>query len=107
MTFGVSVGDRTAEGRDHFRRFFDASVPVPGPAVDRLAGIAAENSMHLVIGVVERDGGTLYCTVLFFSPEGYLGKPADANRSGRFIKCGDGSTCVFDTALGQIGAVSP
>jgi hypothetical protein len=24
----------------------------------------------LVIGVIERDGGTLYCTVLFFSPEG-------------------------------------
>jgi predicted amidohydrolase len=27
-----------------------------------------------VVGVVERDGGTLYCTALFFSPEGYLGK---------------------------------
>src|SRR5271166_1744948 len=67
ITFGTVVGDRTAEGREHFRRYWEASVDVPGPAVDELAGIAAENSLHLVIGVVERDGGTLYCTALFFS----------------------------------------
>ena len=57
IAFGTVVGDRTAEGRDQFRRYFDASVDVPGPAVDRLAAIAAENALHLVIGVVERDGG--------------------------------------------------
>jgi nitrilase len=109
MTFGVAVGHRSAEGRDHFRRYFDASVPVPGPAVDRLAGVAAENALHLVIGVVERDGGTLYCTVLFFSPEGYLGKhrklvPTAGERV--IWGAGDGSTLpVFDTPLGRIGAV--
>jgi nitrilase len=59
IAFGTVVGDRTSEGRDQFRRYFDASVDVPGPGVDRLAGIAAENSLHVVIGVVERDGGTL------------------------------------------------
>ena len=109
ITFGAVVGDRTAEGRDQFRRYFEASVDVPGPAVDRLAGIAAENSLHLVIGVVERDGGTLYCTALFFSPEGYLGKhrklmPTAAERI--VWGFGDGSTLpVFDTPLGRIGAV--
>ena len=70
ITFGTVLGDRTRGGREHFRRYFDASVDVPGPAVDRLAAIAAETAMHLVIGVVERDGRTLYCTVLFFSPAG-------------------------------------
>ncbi len=31
--------------------------------------------MYLVIGVIEREGGTLYCTVVFFAPDGsYLGK---------------------------------
>jgi nitrilase len=109
MTFGVSVGDRTAEGRDQFRRYFDASVAVPGPAVDRLAAIAADASLHVVIGVVERDGGTLYCTALFFSPDGYLGKhrklmPTAGERV--IWGFGDGSTMpVFDTALGRIGAV--
>jgi nitrilase len=109
ITFGVVVGDRSAEGRDHFRRYFDASVRVPGPAVDRLAEIAAENALYLVIGVVERDGGTLYCTALFFSPDGYLGKhrklmPTAAERL--IWGFGDGSTMpVFDTSLGRIGAV--
>ena len=109
IALGTVVGDRTAEGRDHFRRYFDASVDVPGPAVDRLAGIAAENSLYLVIGVVERDGGALYCSALFFSPEGYLGKhrklmPTAAERI--VWGFGDGSTLsVFDSPLGRIGAV--
>jgi len=109
ISFGTVVGHRTAEGRDHFRRYWDASVDVPGPAVDRLAEIAAENALHLVIGVVERDGGTLYCTALFFSPGGYLGKhrklmPTAAERL--VWGFGDGSTLpVFDTPLGRIGAV--
>lgn len=109
ITFGTVVGDRTPEGREHFRRYWEASVDVPGPAVDRLAGIAAENSLHLVVGVVERDGGTLYCTALFFSPEGYLGKhrklmPTAAERL--VWGFGDGSTLpVFDTPFGRLGAV--
>jgi nitrilase len=109
ITFGTVVGDRTPEGREHFQRYFEASVDVPGPAIDRLAGIAAENSLHAVIPVVERDGGTLYCTVLFFSPDGYLGKhrklmPTAAERM--VWGCGDGSTMpVFDTAVGRLGAV--
>jgi len=109
ITFGTVVGDRTGEGREHFRRYFDASVDVPGPVVDRLAEIAAETALHLVIGVVERDGGTLYCTALFFAPDGYLGKhrklmPTAAERI--VWGFGDGSTMpVFDTPLGRIGAV--
>jgi nitrilase len=109
ISFGTVVGDRTPEGRDHFRRYWDASVDVPGPAVDRLAEIAAENAFYLVIGVVERDGGTLYCTALFLSPDGYLGKhrklmPTAAERL--VWGFGDGSTLpVFDTPLGRIGAV--
>ena len=109
ITFGVVVGDRSAEGRDHFRRYFDASVDVPGPAVDRLAEIAAESALYMVIGVIERDGGTLYCTALFFAPDGYLGKHRKLMPTGaeRLIwGFGDGSTMpVFDTDLGRIGAV--
>ena len=62
------VGARTAEGRAWFRRYWDTSVDVPGPATECLGAIARENGVHLVIGVVERDGGTLYCTALFFAP---------------------------------------
>ena len=107
--FGSVVGNRTLEGRDLFRRYWDSSVDVPGTAVDRLAEIAADTSQHLVIGVIEREIGTLYCTVLFFSPEGCLGKhrklvPTAAERV--VWGFGDGSTLpVFDTQLGRLGAV--
>ncbi|HSO06475.1 MAG TPA: nitrilase-related carbon-nitrogen hydrolase [Pelomicrobium sp.] len=108
--FGARIGSRTSAGRDEFRRYFDSSVDVPGPAVDFLARVAKENAIHLVIGVIERDLGTLYCTVLFFAPDGaYLGKhrklmPTAAERL--VWGFGDGSTLpVFDTPHGRLGAV--
>ncbi len=109
ITFGSVVGDRTAEGRDHFRRYWESAVDVPGPDVDRLARLARATNLHLVVGVVERDGGTLYCTVLFLSPAGYLGKHRKLMPTGaeRLVwGFGDGSTLpVLDTPLGRLGAV--
>ena len=109
MTFGAVVGDRSPEGRDWYRRYWESSVDVPGNVVDELGAIAAEADTHLVIGVIERDGGTLYCTVLFFAPDGgYLGKHRKLvpTASERLVwGQGDGSTMpVFDTAIGKLGA---
>jgi nitrilase len=109
VTFGTVVGERSPEGRDHFRRYWESAVDVPGPDVDRLAGLARATGLHLVVGVVERDGGTLYCTVLVLSPTGYLGKHRKVMPTGaeRLIwGFGDGSTLpVFDTPLGRLGSV--
>ena len=110
LDFGAVVGSRTEEGRRDFQRYWESSVDVPGPAVDALARAARANHIYLVVGVVERDGGTLYCTVLFFAPDGrYLGKHRKVmpTASERLVwGFGDGSTMpVFDTELGRIGAV--
>src|SRR3954471_16515873 len=70
--FGVSVGVRTPEGRDEFRRLYESAVEVPGPATEFLGSVARDHGVHLVVGVVERDGGTLYCTALTFGPDGSL-----------------------------------
>lgn len=109
MSFGTVIGERTAEGRDHFRRYWDSSVDVPGPVVDELGSMCADLHIHMVIGVVEREGGTLYCTALFLSPDGYLGKHRKVmpTASERLVwGYGDGSTLpVFDTPLGRLGAV--
>jgi nitrilase len=82
---------------------------VPGQSVDKLGEIARANHLHLVIGVIEREGSTLYCTVLFFSPDGaLLGRhrklmPTAAERL--IWGCGDGSTMpVLDTPIGKLGA---
>ncbi len=110
LDFGVRVGSRTPEGRELFRRYWESAVDVPGPAVEELGAAAREANAHLVIGVIERDGGTLYCTVLFFDPAGALmGKhrklmPTAAERL--IWGQGDGSTMpVFDTPVGRLGAV--
>jgi nitrilase len=110
LDFGVTVGDRSPQGREEFRRYWESSVDVPGPAVDSLGRIARENRIYLVIGVIERERGTLYCTVLFFAPGGtFLGKHRKVMPTGaeRLIwGFGDGSTLpVFDTPLGKLGAV--
>ena len=110
LDFGARVGLRTQEGREDFRRYFESAVDVPGPSVDLLCELARANRVYLVIGVIERDGGTLYCTVLFFSPDGQLmGKHRKLMPTAmeRLIwGFGDGSTMpVFDTPLGRLGAV--
>jgi nitrilase len=110
LDFGAVIGSRTEEGREDFRRYWESSVDVPGPAVERLGQIAQENGIYLVIGVVERAGGTLYCTVLFLAPDGtFLGKHRKVmpTASERLVwGFGDGSTMpVFDTPLGKVGAV--
>jgi len=108
--FGARVGSRTPEGRKLFRRYFDGAVDVPGPATARLAEAARAHGVWLVIGVIEREGGTLYCTALFFSPGGSLaGKHRKLMPTAmeRLIwGFGDGGTLpVIDTPLGKIGAV--
>jgi nitrilase len=110
LDFGARVGMRSAEGRDAFRRYFDSAVDVPGPATEALANTARTLDVHLVVGVIEREIGTLYCTVLFFAPNGtLLGKHRKVMPTAmeRIIwGYGDGSTLpVFDTPLGKLGAV--
>lgn len=109
IDFGVRLGTRSDAGRAAFERYHAAGIEVPGPAVEGLGAIAARHKVELVIGVVERDGGTLYCTALFLSPEGQLrGKhrklvPTAMERCiwGR----GDASTLtVVDSPRGKIGA---
>ncbi|MEW6443245.1 MAG: carbon-nitrogen hydrolase family protein [bacterium] len=110
LDFGARVGLRMPYGREDFRRYFESAVDVPGPATQALATAAREEGIYLVIGVIERDGGTLYCTVLFFSPEGTLmGKHRKLMPTAmeRLVwGFGDGSTMpVFETPLGRLGAV--
>ncbi|NOT26222.1 MAG: nitrilase [Acidobacteria bacterium] len=110
LDFGAVVGARSSEGREQFRIFYESAIDVPGPDVDTLATIAREARTYLVIGVIERDQGTLYCTVLFFSPDGqFLGKHRKVMPTGseRLVwGFGDGSTLpVIETEIGRVGAV--
>src|SRR5205085_4571450 len=63
LGFGTRMGMRSPEGREEFRRYYESAIAVPGPATDAIGATALDSRAHLVVGVIERDGGTLYCTV--------------------------------------------
>ena len=110
LDFGARVGSRTPKGRDDFQRYWSSAIDVPGPQVSQIGDMAKNAGAYLVVGVIERDGSTLYCTALFFDPQGeLLGKHRKLmpTASERLIwGMGDGSTIpVLDTPLGKIGAV--
>ncbi|KAH8919288.1 nitrilase/cyanide hydratase and apolipo protein N-acyltransferase [Atractiella rhizophila] len=76
-TFGTSVGTRTKEGRDEFLAYYKSSIAVAkdDATIQALENIARENNVFLIGGVIERDGGTLYCTAVFIDEKkGLVGK---------------------------------
>jgi nitrilase len=88
------------------------AVVIGGPASDRLAAIAAEHGVWLVVGVDEREahGATIYNTVLYFAPDGELAgrhrklMPTGAERT--VWGMGDGSTlAVVDAGPARIGGL--
>lgn len=112
MTFGFTVGSRSAEGRLDWKRYYDNSILVPGPETGLLAQAAKEAGAYLSIGVSERDlnTATLYNTNLIFSPEGALVsvhrklKPTGAER----VVWGDAQQDYFpvvDTPWGAMGSL--
>ena len=46
--FGVIIGNRTAKGREEFRKYHASAIDVPGPKVDHLAAMARKFKVYLV-----------------------------------------------------------
>ncbi len=109
LNYGLVVGARDPAGREEFRLYLDAAIDVPGPQTEQLGKAAAAHASYVVIGVIERELGTCYCTVLFFGPDGrLLGKHRKLMPTAmeRMIwGFGDGSTLTaIDSPYGRIGA---
>jgi nitrilase len=107
--FHIYLGARTPEGRAEFKRYYDAAVTVDGPEIAQLAEACARHQMYCVVGIIERDGGTLYCTAVYLGPQGVLGKHRKLMPTAleRLVwGFGDGSTLkAVDTPWGKLAAV--
>ena len=108
--FHIYLGGRTPQGRAEFKRYFDAAISIDGPEVGQLADAAGRHRMHVVVGIIERDGGTLYCTAVYLGADGrVLGKHRKLMPTAleRLVwGYGDGSTlAAVDTPWGKLGAV--
>ena len=114
LAFGTVVGSRSPVGRRIWQRYWENTVEVPGPATRKLGEAAKKANVYLAMGVIERDAarstGTVYCTLLYFGPDGrLLGKHQKLKPTAgeRLIWGeGDGSTLtVIQTEIGRIGGL--
>ena len=104
------VSPPVATGKEHLR-LYENAVEVPGPITQRLADAAARYHMVLVVGVNERDGGSLYNAQLIFDADGSLllkrRKITPTYHERMIWGQGDGSGFrVAQTAVGRVGALA-
>src|ERR1700747_3325025 len=97
-------------GKEHLR-LYEQAVAVPGPVTARLAASAKNARMVLVVGVNERDGGTLYNTQLVFDSDGRLvlrrRKITPTYHERMVWGQGDGTGIrAVETAVGRVGALA-
>jgi nitrilase len=107
--FGARLGYRTPEGRQEFRRYWEQAITPQGPEVAALSALSARTGAALVVGVIERAGYTLYCSVFFFTPDAGLAaihrKLMPTGTERLIWGQGDGSTLpVVRTSAGIVGA---
>jgi nitrilase len=114
LSFGCKVGSRSEEGRLAWQTYWANAVDVPGPVPSAIGEAARRAGAYVAVGVIERDmqhsGGTLYCTLLYFGPDGQLlGKhrKLKPTASERLIWGeGDGSTLItVPSEYGRLGGL--
>ncbi|CAK7236574.1 Nitrilase [Sporothrix curviconia] len=104
--FDATVGAR----RKWFAKYYDSAVAIPSPEFTGLSQTAKQNRVFLHVGIVEKEGGTLYCTSVLFDREGSLLYkhrklvPTAAERLVWGRGAGDG-LAVSNTELGNVGGL--
>ncbi|KAJ9296349.1 hypothetical protein DTO217A2_8846 [Paecilomyces variotii] len=108
--FDATIGAREPRGRKWYAKYYNSAVAIPSVEMDQLCEIARENNVYLSVGIIEKDGGTLYCTALLLGRDGAILSrhrkliPTAAERLVWGRGAGDGLD-VVDTEIGKVGGL--
>lgn len=97
-------------GKEHMR-LYEEAVAVPGPVTDSVSRAARSYGMVVVLGVNEREAGSIYNTQLIFDADGTLmlkrRKITPTYHERMVWGQGDGAGLkVVETAVGRVGALA-
>jgi nitrilase len=97
-------------GAEHLR-LYEHAVAVPGPVTDAVAEAARKHAIVVVLGVNERDHGSLYNAQIIFDADGTIllkrRKITPTFHERMIWGQGDGSgLAVVNTAVGRVGALA-
>jgi nitrilase len=103
-------GNDSGDARDVFARLAQQSVTIPGPDSDRLAEIARTHGVWLAVGANELERGTIYNSLLVYSPAGELAlhhrKLMPTNHERLVWGLGDGKGLeTVSTEVGKVGGL--
>jgi nitrilase len=112
LDFGTVIGHRSEKGRELWRIFYNSSIQIPGKETNQLGALAKDAGAYLIIGITERDQvhGSLFCTTLYFGPDGQLiGKHRKIKPTGlERVVWGEGGSdtlTTIQTEYGKIGGL--
>jgi nitrilase len=112
LRFDAVVGRRTDAGRSTWLDYWTNSVDVTSDVLEPIKEAIKRAGMYVGLGVTEREavGGSLYCSLLYFGPDGtLLGSHRKLKPTGleRYVWAeSDGSTLhTYQTPLGTLGGL--
>lgn len=89
------------------KKMHECAEPVPGPSTEYFGTLAKKHGLHIVAGLVERDGATVYNTSALIGPDGkMIGKYRKVTLPRGEVEAGitpGREYPVFDTRFGKVG----
>jgi 5-aminopentanamidase len=80
---------------------------VPGPSTSEISALCHKLGVHVVFGLLEKEGHYCFNTAALIGPEGFIGKYRKSHLPflgiDRFLDCGNEPFPVFETPIGRIG----